>query len=302
MTFINRFALLSRWLTSRCSAARMRCPSCGGEPDDILDRRFLVLTLARCQQCGLLYRQPTDTAKRTNQYYQGEYHDSNITDIPTDAELRELVNSNFATQWHRGSQVALVRHLTGPGNFKILDYGCSWGYALYQFLQAGFIADGFELGCSRADFAAKWLHVPVYSNLADVKGPYRAVIASHVYEHVPALESLLKRLKDTIEPGGFFISITPNGNTAFRAENPYLWSRLWGHRHPVYIDVTYLLSQFIGWDACAITRRAFSNESFPPLEWINETALNSRTVYEQGGDELVFIARKPASRSSGANV
>jgi len=292
MKHIDRFKLFRRWLFSRCSADRMRCPSCGGEPGDVLDRRFLVLTLARCKKCGLLYRQPTDTAEQTNQYYQGEYHDSNITDIPTDAELRDLIDCNFTTRWNRASQVALVRHLTGPGNWRILDYGCSWGYAVHQFLQAGFSADGFELDHSRAAFAAKWLHVPVYSNLADVKGPYRAVIASHVYEHVPALESLLKRLKDTIEPRGFFISITPNGNTAFRAENPYLWSRLWGHRHPVYIDVQYLLSQFKGWDACAMTRRAFSNEALPHVEWINEAALNSRTVYEQGGDELIFVARK----------
>ena len=293
MQAFHTIGTVLHWATARLNRDRMLCPSCGGESKCVLDRRFVFLTLAECRDCTLYFRQPTDAPEESYNYYQEEYHDPRITEIPTRVELSQLTDSKFSNKFNRSAQVNLVRHLTGPGRVRVLDYGCSWGYAMWQYLDDGFAVEGFELGEARANFAAKWLEVPVHTKAGQLEGPYNAIIASHVLEHVPALSPLLNKLKAIIQPGGYFISLTPNANLSFRKTNAKLWSQLWGNRHPLFIHSNYLARQFSGWQTIALTRSAFQSETFPLNANITEEAFKSSTIFDQTGDELIFIAKKP---------
>lgn len=295
MNIFNTLKIFACWFTARFNRKRLICPSCGGEPSGVMDRRFLVLTLTRCSSCGLLFRQPTDEPSSTKLYYQGEYRDPSITEIPNTAELDELIKNSFDQKFNRAAQVKLVRHLTGPGKFLVLDFGCSWGYASWQFRAAGFDVHGFEIGKERAEHAADWLDIPVFSDQAEIQGQYDVIYSSHVFEHVPELQTLLDKLKTALKPGGFFVAITPNGGTEARGRNSKIWHKLWGRRHPIFIDGEYWFSAFRDWEKLAFSRSPFSGDSTIPYKKISLQALQASAQLDLSGDELVFIAKKRAN-------
>lgn len=292
-SFVRSISLLLNWAVARNAPERMCCPSCSGEPSAVIDRRFLFLTLAKCKKCNLLYRQPTDDPHSLERYYEEEYHEQKITDIPGHDELTRLVEDKFSKSFNCSNSISLIRHLTGSGTFKVLDFGCSWGYASWQIRRSGFDVDGFEIGRTRAEFARKWLEIPIYSKLEDICGPYDVIYSSHVFEHVPALSSLVERLSESLSPGGFFISLTPNGDPAAQKQNFRLWHKLWGRRHPIYLTCEYWYNQFPNWKKIAFSRATFSGEFHFPLSTIPSKHFVDTKQLSLSGEELVFIAQKP---------
>ncbi len=293
MQIIAMIANWGKWFINRFKPERLLCPSCGGRPSEVLDRRFLILSLARCGACGILYRLPTDEPQNVEEYYQGEYTDPTITEIPDAAGLESLVAERFKSKFNRSEQVGLVRHILGEGSFKVLDYGCSWGYASWQLLDAGFDVAGFEIGRQRAEHARSWLGIPVFSELSQLGGSYDLIISSHVFEHVPQLKATLDKLVEVLKPGGYLLAITPNGGVEARNHNPVIWHKLWGNRHPIFLDHAYWFNYFKGWPKLCFSRHSFKGDRTLPYDSISDAMMQQSSLLDMSGDEIYFIARKP---------
>ncbi len=302
MQIIAMIANWVKWLFNRSKPERLLCPSCGGRPSEVLDRRFLILSLARCSACGLLYRLPTDEPQNVEEYYQGEYADPTITEIPDAAELESLVADRFKSKFNRSEQVGLVRHILGEGSFKVLDYGCSWGYASWQFLHAGFEVEGFEIGRQRAEHARSWLGIPVFSDLSQLGGSYDLVFSCHVFEHVPQLKATLDKLVHVLKPGGYLLAITPNGSVEARNHDPAIWHKLWGNRHPIFLDHAYWFNYFKDWPKMSFSRHAFKGARSLPYDSISDAMMQQSSLLDMTGDELYLIARKPQNQVLAANL
>ena len=108
---------------SRClEPGSTNCTSCGSHPlPGHLDRRFGVLTLRRCSKCQLQFRTPTDTPIQSSSFYQEDYTEESVTELPDANELAELKSAGFATKGDLTSYLQLMRRFHGQKPAKLLE-------------------------------------------------------------------------------------------------------------------------------------------------------------------------------------
>lgn len=247
----RRVRYLLRMAGDRVRSHNLACPNCNGDEAQVVDRRYLVTELRRCKRCRLQYRAPTDPPTFNEPFYNKHYKQGFTTDLPDDAELAEMLASCFrGTPKDYSREVRILEALGVHTGAKLLDFGCSWGYGSWQFQQAGFDTWAAEVSRPRREFAAKKLGVRIIEDLDDaidsnsLAGTFDCFFSAHVLEHVPAPSKVIELARRLVRPGGLFVSITPNGNQAYRAKAPKLWSKAWGEVHPHFIDDEFLDLQF----------------------------------------------------------
>lgn len=214
------------------------CPSCGSFECAVIDRKIFHQLLL-CEKCSLLYRFPYETAEEMKSFYRKAYSQPGLTtELPNDQLLDELLRSGF-----RGSGkdfsglIGILDHLHIRRGARLLDFGANWGYGVWQFRQAGYIAEGYEPAVTRAGFGVK-LGVNIATDWTDIQSqpPFDVVFSSHVLEHVPDPAHSLRQMVDVLAPGGVLVALTPNGSLPFRDADFAAFHKLWGQVHPVMLS------------------------------------------------------------------
>jgi 2-polyprenyl-3-methyl-5-hydroxy-6-metoxy-1,4-benzoquinol methylase len=261
----------------------MRCPSCGGENSEILDRKYHVLSLARCSSCELLYRQPTTPPQQSREFYQDDYSQGYTTDMPDDRSLQEMLRSGFSgTERDYTRFVQMFDALGVPRGSSIMEFGCSWGYGAWQLAQAGYRVRAFEISGPRCRYAREKLGVDAHDSLESCRGCYDLVFSSHVLEHVDILSQSLDFLDSLVAPDGLMVHVTPNGSLAYRQVAPLFWRLLWGQVHPQLLDERYCLARY-GQRPCLIAAPP------PDPSVLKNWDRKSRTVLRMDGSELLLV-------------
>jgi 2-polyprenyl-3-methyl-5-hydroxy-6-metoxy-1,4-benzoquinol methylase len=210
-----------------------------------VSRKYLVTRLQRCASCQLLYRSPTTSAQDSEEYYQNHYESGFTTELPSDGELKSLLDREFqGTPKNFDRYLKILGALGCGAGSRLFDFGCSWGYGSWQFQKRGFDVVGFEVSERRAAFARQYLGVDVRTRLNDISGSFDIFFSAHVLEHVPMLGDTLAYAFTRLKEGGTFISITPNGSLQFRNSKPESWRRFWGLKHPNLIDARFFEKAF----------------------------------------------------------
>ncbi len=231
----------------RCMGRCSSCPSCGWPDSVVVDRKFLVTSLRRCRSCQLLFRAPTTTPEENAAFYQSSYKWGFITDLPDDRRLKAFVDAGFAgTERDYSVRIDILRAAGVADGSRVLDFGCSWGYGSWQLKRSGFDVEGFEISAPRAQFARQKLGLTVHTSLADVPGPFDAVISCNVLEHVPSVGGAIRFVFGVLRAGGLFMAVTSNGSAGFRELSPTAWRKRWGFIHPNMLDDTFYRSYFAG--------------------------------------------------------
>ncbi|MGE5215597.1 MAG: class I SAM-dependent DNA methyltransferase [Chloroflexota bacterium] len=129
---------------------------------------------------------------------------------------------------------ALLQHLSGPGPYRILDFGCGPGRDLKIFRDLGHEAIGLE-GAARFVELARcysscevWLQDFLKLNLPTAF--FDGIFANASLFHVPSQElpRVLRELRATLKTGGVLFSSNPRG------ENEEGWS---GQRYGCYYNL-----------------------------------------------------------------
>jgi len=297
-----RLKVISQWpsvfldLSKRAmDSGSSLCPSCGAPPaGPSLDRRFGIMSLRRCSGCQLLYRTPTDKPSTSADFYQTDYTEPAVTDLPDLKELAALKANEFASKGSLTPYLELIRRFFQSGEIRLVDYGCSWGYNTWRFQSAGFIASGVEVSRSRCDFGKNHMGLDLRYSAKDLQGPYNVFFSSHVFEHVPSVEG---SISDAIQllgaEGGLFITITPNGSEAFREVRPKRWHELWGRKHPNFLDGTFWTERLGAFPHTLMSRSEDGSVS-APLGQISRESLNQNRSFDLSGEELITVAWLPA--------
>ena len=71
------------------------CPSCGYAGTDLIDKKYVVTRLLRCQKCKLMFRAPTTSDDQFEKFYQTTYKEGFTTELPSQEELERLTSSKF---------------------------------------------------------------------------------------------------------------------------------------------------------------------------------------------------------------
>lgn len=266
------------------------CPSCGAKNSVLVDRKYFVTSLRRCRNCSLLFRAPTTSDREYERFYQEEYSEGFTTDIPSEDELFKLKKNDFRNSGKDYSVfIEILKEIGYENGDLLLDYGCSWGYGSWQFANAGLKVVGYEVSRKRCAFARDKLGVDAHHELARLRGGRKVkfFFSSHVLEHIPRINDVIKFAREMVAPGGYFLAFTPNGSMDYRALDPKGWSQIWGFVHPLFVDTVYYMSAFVSdsyfidsnkYDLGAIRTWA-ANQSF------------SQEVIKSNGPELMIAVR-----------
>lgn len=268
------------------------CPSCGAVPrPEKLDRRYGVMVLRRCSACDLLFRTPTDTQAQSTNFYQSDYTEETVTELPDSQSLQQMIASGFSAKGDLSPYVNLIKRFYGDEPVKLVDYGCSWGYNTWKFNQAGFAASGVEVSRPRCDFGRENLNIDARYSADELDSDFDVFFSSHVFEHVPSpRDSFLEAKRLMGDKGGLLVVITPNGCDAFRKARPSRWSELWGRKHPNFLDEKFW-EKLIGTSPHAIMSRSEDGTVVAPLRELSLESLQAKRDYDLSGEELIVVAQ-----------
>lgn len=273
----------------RCAAKRVnqqpiQCPNCGSDESILCQRKYLISELRRCISCRLLFRYPTDSKNENYEFYQADYSQGFTTDCPTDLELKQLLDIGFNNEERNYSPyIEILKKLHVPEDTALIDFGCSWGYGTWQLAQAGYNVQGFDISRPRAFYARDKLGLRVTDNDAELSPGADIFFSSHVLEHVPSIHEVVSLAKRLVNPGGLFVSFTPNGSEEFRMSNPSAFHRLWGRVHPTVVDDAFYKHLF--------AESAFLLDSNPyDYTAIEQWDRRNPLVIDLSGSELMVAA------------
>lgn len=160
-----------------------------------------------------------------------------MTILPNDQEIEKLKRENFSNLRSTTEYInALFKNRSG---LNIIDYGCSWGYDVFRFVQAGHHAVGYELSIPRANFGKSKLGVKIFSDINELPGNNDLIISSHVIEHLSSIQDFISLSKRLLNKDGLFIAFCPNGSEAYKKREPEIWHVSWGAVHPNSLTVEF---------------------------------------------------------------
>ena len=240
-----------------------------------------------------MFRYPKDNTAENHSFYQWTYQENHVTALPDEKELALLLRSNFTgTDKDFTPYLRVLQTLAKKSGLKVLDFGCSWGYGTHQLRQAGYDAVGFEISRPRAQYGRSNLGLTIVRDLTEAATVFvRAfdlILASHVLEHLPALNGVFEWLEGLMKPGAIFIAFCPNGNLE-RAKEGDKIHRLWGKKHPLLLDAAFLQKKFtqLGWTS------HFASSPYDLAKIGRWPEGDSDPLPALLGDELLAAAWKP---------
>lgn len=260
------------------------CPYCNTDlaHGRVIDQKYLVTKLVECPRCQILVRLPTDDVEESRDFYQKEYTQGYTTDCPSDEELAKLIESKFVGAERDYSRyIRFFEFLKMTKDKRILDFGCSWGYGLFQMMKNGYLAEGFEVSGPRARYGRDKLDVTIHSTDASLVGNYDVIFSSHVLEHLPDFSLINHLYNKQLNPGGYFIAVTPNGSMDFMKKDFGAYHQIWGKVHPVLLTDSFLMKNF--------KQDIFYLDSWDSMT--PEFQMNAKTPLDKF--ELVYVLKKP---------
>jgi 2-polyprenyl-3-methyl-5-hydroxy-6-metoxy-1,4-benzoquinol methylase len=296
----SKVRFLSHVLYGHLAARQRDCPFCGSLRTVTIGKKHLILELRRCADCGLMFRWPKDTAELNRWFYEFAYREGMTTDLPDEQDLLTLKQGVFAgTDKDFSEKIELLR-VAVPGG-RVLDYGCSWGYGTFQLMSAGYDVIGLEISRRRAEFGRTRLGLNIVNGLeaiAEMRGSFDAIFASHVLEHLPALHGIFEQFTSLLRPAGSLIAFVPNGGGRNALRLGPKWGPMCCEKHPLAFDSAFFTR--------VLPKYGFAVKTF--TEPYRASAISGSTTGpgDLMGDELMVWARKidvePANRPAARPV
>ena len=205
-----------------------RCPYCGSRPV-VYARKFAVIDICKCNNCGLFFVNPFYLPKQGIEKFYDDSYSSDATFMPGTKDLELMKKVNF-----RGSakdyndRLIIIRKLVN-GN-RLLEFGCSWGYFLFQAKTYGFEPIWVEISKKRADFGRKNLGVNIFEDMASVEGGFDLICSFHILEHLTDLSTIFDEFRKRLLPGGSLMIEVPNFDPETKGKSVY---SIVGKVHPL---------------------------------------------------------------------
>jgi 2-polyprenyl-3-methyl-5-hydroxy-6-metoxy-1,4-benzoquinol methylase len=198
----------------RLRTFRIPCPYCQQKTDlEFIDSYVLILEAFRCCRCGLIFRNPDGSETRNLIRYRRQFEAGIVSDIPSEELFSALLKSGFRGNkaLDRTHELDILSAVKPVG--RVLDFGCSWGYTIYQMIQRGYDATGFEISKQRARFAQRRFGFNILDDMIQFEsienGYFDIIFSSQVLEHIPNLRKTFDLFSRLLPPGGVMLHVTP---------------------------------------------------------------------------------------------
>jgi SAM-dependent methyltransferase len=229
-----------------------------------------------------MFRWPKENVESSFHFYQGVYHEGCVGDVPDLAELRELMAASFAAD-NLDYSVRIKTVRSASKGLRVIDYGASWGYGVWQFQKAGFDAEGFEVGFSRAEYGRRNLGVRVETTTAEfAPNSFDVIHTAHVLEHVADLKSVFADFQRLLKPGGVLVIFVPNAGGQSAQTLGTHWGPMIGEKHVNALTAEFFARNLPLYD---LTPRFGSSPYDVPLRALGDSpALD--------GEELLVVSER----------
>jgi len=219
-----------------------QCRLCGAQGaslySDLDDRLYGVAgtwQLRRCQECGLVWLDPRPDAADLGRLYETYYtHEDDARMSFVQRSVRRgipaaIFDYRDAAGWAervagrllaaigplREAARRSVMALSAGSRGHLLDVGCGGGLFLSVMHDLGWQVSGTETDGRAAATARRrvptaTIHEGLLEELGLAESTYDAITLSHVIEHVPDPESMLRCCARLLRPGGQMVLVTPN--------------------------------------------------------------------------------------------
>jgi SAM-dependent methyltransferase len=256
------------------------CPHCGNDRTQLVQRKHTIWSLRKCPVCLLMFRWPKENVESSYHFYQRAYREGCVGGVPDLAKLDVLMAASFTTD-NLDYSVRIKTVRSASEGIRVIDYGASWGYGVWQFQKAGFNAEGFEVSSSRAEYGRRNLGVRIETTTAEfAANSFDVIHTAHVLEHVADLKSAFADFHRLLKPGGVLVIFVPNAGGQSAQTLGTRWGPMIGEKH-----INALTAEFFAHNLPLhdFTPRFGSSPYHAPLRAMGDSpALN--------GEELVVVA------------
>jgi len=195
----------------------------------------------RCSTCKHIFELPVMSDAELSTFYPTDYYSFKIEQ--SSYEGTNILKSPLLTiQKHFLKCFKKYTHLNVSGNYflallykllrakpfdykdpefikngTILDYGCGAGLYVSYLKYLGWKSEGIEISKQAAENAQQnGLNVRCGSieQLDGYADHYDVIYSCHALEHVSRIDDLLKKMYESLKPGGYLVFDVPNGNAA----------------------------------------------------------------------------------------
>src|SRR3954447_6341359 len=179
------------------------CWLCGG--DARVDEDYRSVSLYRCPDCGFLFA-PERSVDELHELYGDEYFDDfHGTGSYADEYPQRRFEANKRLDW-------VTEHV---GSGRIMEIGAAGGVFLDEARKRGFDeVFGIEPAPSHAARARETFGVDVVAGFIEDAAippePFDVIAAWHVLEHIPKPQPSIRRLRESIDDGGWLFLEIPN--------------------------------------------------------------------------------------------
>jgi len=217
----------------------IRCRLCGAQSYQVhLVREDLSLSLpgsfrlVRCDECGLVYLNPSPAESELNALYAGEYDQYTVAVEDEPSGLTRL-----ARRYGLRKRIRAITAHRAAG--RLLDVGCATGDFIAQMRDdAGWEVYGLEIDPAAAQYARERLGLQVREGTLAASGfpdaYFDAVTMWNVLEHLYDPMAALREVARILKPAGLLSVTTPLLDTV----GARMFGRYWiGYELPRHLSV-----------------------------------------------------------------
>lgn len=192
------------------------CLLCGGLDAETVKIRTRDSdhTVVRCSDCGLEQLYPLPSIEEDAEYYNTNSHDKDIT--PSFSV--EDIYMKF--EFHNMTKIAYLEEYGINKDWKMLDFGCGYGFFIELMKKRGYEFDGIEISEERLrickDRLGEYSKNIRKCNLLteeiplELKARYNLVTMFHLLEHISKPIEFLKKIYELIDEKGLLVVEVPN--------------------------------------------------------------------------------------------
>jgi 2-polyprenyl-3-methyl-5-hydroxy-6-metoxy-1,4-benzoquinol methylase len=236
---MSRYRYLRKTLAKYASLQSASCPYCLSGKTSLVQWKMGLWQLRECSNCLLRFRFPKDEVEENHSFYQAQYEQENVTDLPREEDLPFHISQCFGSVGRDlTTHLKTMQPIVSSG--FVLDYGCSWGYGVYQLARAGYEAVGFEISRPRVEYGRRTLGLNLTSDIGELQvAGFDAIYSAHVLEHIPTPKVALTSFQKLLKPGGKLFLYVPNcqGEQAKRLGTR--WGQMINEKHVLALTAEF---------------------------------------------------------------
>lgn len=217
-----------------------KCPYCSSSDFKVIFKKRGIIDICHCRACSLLWTNPIFEFPR---FYDFFYKAEGSTTGIEEQKLPGLINSCFKDSDKNFHQTIKWLKTISPGS-KLLEFGSSWGYFLYQAKSYGFDALGIEISEKRAEFGRKKLGVNIATDINKLlknQEKFDIIFSSHTLEHIGReIRDIFDKFSSLLKEKAVIVIEVPNldlsnGNEVFK---------IMGALHPLGFTKDFFIKNF----------------------------------------------------------